>query len=45
MTQSNVAQPAVGQQAAAGRLSAASNVYAAYIGLDVHKATIAVSVA
>lgn len=45
MTQSNVAQPAVGQPAAAERFSAASNVYAAYIGLDVHKATIAVSVA
>jgi transposase len=43
MTQSNaipVVQPAI-----ADRLNAASDVHAAYIGLDVHKATIAVSVA
>lgn len=40
MTQSNASQPSVAE-----RLSAARDVHAAYIGLDVHKASIAVSVA
>lgn len=45
MTQSNAAQPSVGQPAVGERLNAASDVYPAYIGLDVHKASVAVSVA
>ncbi|PRY68166.1 IS110 family transposase [Halomonas ventosae] len=45
MKQSNATQPSVVQHAIADRLNAASDVHAAYIGLDVHKATIAVSVA
>jgi len=40
MTQSSVNQPSFGE-----RLSSACDVYAAYIGLDVHKATIVVSIA
>lgn len=45
MTQSNATQQVVVERTAAERLSAASDVHAAYIGLDVHKATIAVSIA
>lgn len=40
MKQSSVNQPSFGE-----RCSGAGNVHAAYIGLDVHKATIAVSIA
>ena len=40
MKQSSVNQPSFGE-----RRSGAGNVHAAYIGLDVHKATIAVSIA
>ena len=45
MKQSNASQQSVVKGAVAERLNAASNVHAAYIGLDVHKATIAVSIA
>ncbi|SFT33830.1 hypothetical protein SAMN04487956_11676, partial [Halomonas saccharevitans] len=45
MTQSNATQQVVVERTAAERLSAASDVHAAYIGLDVHKASIAVSIA
>lgn len=45
MNQSNATQQAVVKGAVAERLSAVSNVHAAYIGLDVHKTTIAVSIA
>lgn len=45
MAQSNATHQAVVERTITERLSAASNVHAAYIGLDVHKATIAVSIA
>lgn len=45
MTQSSAAQPSVAKHIVAERVRAASDVHAAYIGLDVHKATIAVSIA
>jgi transposase len=45
MKQSNATQPSVVQHAVAERLSAASDVHAAYIGLDVHKASISVAIA
>ncbi|MCE9682369.1 IS110 family transposase [Halomonas alkalisoli] len=45
MKQSNATQQAVVEHTVAERLSTASDVHAAYIGLDVHKASIAVSIA
>lgn len=45
MKQSNATQPSVVQPAIADRLNAASDIHAAYIGLDVHKASISVSIA
>lgn len=45
MKQSNATQPAVDQRTVAERLNAASDVHAAYIGLDVHKASISVAIA
>ena len=45
MKQSNATQPSVDQHAIADRLNAASDVHAAYIGLDVHKASISVAIA
>ncbi|WNK20272.1 IS110 family transposase [Halomonas piscis] len=45
MKQSNATQPAIVERTVAQRVSAASNVHAAYIGLDVHKASISVAIA
>ena len=45
MKQSNATQPATVERTVAQRVSAASNVHAAYIGLDVHKASISVAIA
>lgn len=45
MKQSNATQQAVVEHPVAERLSAASDVHAAYIGLDVHKASISVAIA
>ncbi|WP_280550774.1 IS110 family transposase [Halomonas sp. 11-S5] len=45
MTQSNATHSAVEESTVAERLSAASDVHAGYIGLDVHKASISVSIA
>lgn len=45
MTQSNVTQQALVENTVAERLNAASNVHAAYIGLDVHKVSISVAIA
>ncbi|ATJ81542.1 IS110 family transposase [Halomonas beimenensis] len=45
MKQSNATQPAVDQRAIAERLNAASDTHAAYIGLDVHQASISVAIA
>ena len=45
MKQSNATQRVVVKRTATERLNAASQVRAAYIGLDIHKATIAVSIA
>lgn len=45
MKQSNVTQQIAVERPVAERLKAASDVHAAYIGLDVHKASIAVSIA
>ena len=45
MKQSNATQQAVVERAVAQRVSAAGNVHAAYIGLDVHKVSISVAIA
>src|SRR5690625_3412253 len=45
MKQSNATQLGVVKEAVAERLSTASDIHAAYIGLDVHKASISVSIA
>lgn len=45
MKQSNATQQSVGKTSVAERLSAASDVHAAYIGLDVHKVSISVAIA
>ncbi|ERS91296.1 IS110 family transposase [Halomonas sp. PBN3] len=45
MKQSNATQPAIVERTVAQRISAASSVHAAYIGLDVHKASISVAIA
>lgn len=45
MKQSSATQSSMGQQTVADSLQAASNIHAAYIGLDVHKASISVSIA
>jgi transposase len=45
MTQSNATPQAGVEHAVAQRISAASHIHAAYIGLDVHKASISVAVA
>ncbi|MEQ5803506.1 IS110 family transposase [Halomonas sp. H10-9-1] len=45
MKQSNATQQAVVERATAQRVSAAGNVHAAYIGLDVHKVSISVAIA
>ena len=45
MKQSNVTQQSVVKETIADRLNAASDVHAAYIGLDVHKASISVAIA
>lgn len=45
MTQSNATHRALVENTVAERLNAASNVHAAYIGLDVHKVSISVAIA
>ncbi|MCE9680745.1 hypothetical protein [Halomonas alkalisoli] len=45
MKQSNATQQAVVEHTVAERLSTASDDHAAYIGLDVHKASISVAIA
>lgn len=45
MKQSNATQRVVVEGTAAPRISSASDVHAAYIGLDVHKASISVAIA
>lgn len=45
MKQSNATQLGVVKEAVAERLSTASDIHAAYIGLDVHKVSISVSIA
>lgn len=45
MKQTNLTQPSIVQSGTADRLSAASMVHAAHVGLDVHQESISVAIA
>ncbi|MGP9654788.1 hypothetical protein [Halomonas sp. AOP35-4E-18] len=45
MKQSSLTQPSIVQSATADRLNTASNIHAAYTGLDVYQESISVAIA